>query len=87
MILSVDCYLLVWALTGIALLLGWSMIMNTLVASGFKANQLDIIYGVLLIISGVYQFSPLKIRCIGYFESPLGFFMRRWKVGKMGAIV
>jgi hypothetical protein len=60
--------------------------MNTLVTSGFRTNQLDVIYGVLLIISGVYQFSPLKTKCIGYCESPLSFFMRRWKSGKMGAI-
>jgi cytochrome c biogenesis protein CcdA len=60
--------------------------MNTLITSGFRTNQLDVIYGVLLIISGVYQFSPLKTKCIGYCESPLSFFMRRWKSGKMGAI-
>ena len=86
MLLFVDCYLLVWALTGIVLLLVWSLIMNTLVVIGFRTIQLDIIYGVLLIISGVYQFSPLKTRCIGYCESPLNFFMRRWKSGKSGAI-
>ena len=85
-LLFVNAYLLIWILTGIALLLVWSVIMNTLITSGFRTNQLDVIYGVLLIISGVYQFSPLKKRCIGYCESPLSFFMRRWKSGKMGAI-
>jgi len=72
-------------LTGIALLLVWSMIMNILIVMGYKTNQLNIIYGILLIISGAYQFSPLKKRCIGYCESPLSFFMRRWKSGKRGA--
>jgi len=85
-LLFVNAYLLIWILTGIALLLVWSVIMNTLITSGFRTNQLDVIYGVLLIISGVYQFSPLKTKCIGYCESPLRFFMRRWKSGKMGAI-
>ena len=85
-LLFVNAYLLIWILTGIALLLVWSVIMNTLITSGFRTNQLDVIYGVLLIISGVYQFSPLKTKCIGYCESPLSFFMRRWKSGKMGAI-
>jgi predicted metal-binding membrane protein len=33
----------------------------------------------LLIVSGVYQFSSLKKRCLGYCESPLSFFMKRWK--------
>jgi len=85
-LLFVNAYLLIWILTGIALLLVWSVIMNTLITSGFRTNQLDVIYGVLLIISGAYQFSPLKTKCIGYCESPLSFFMRRWKSGKMGAI-
>src|SRR6478752_6844729 len=85
-LLFVNAYLLIWILTGIALLLVWSVIMNTLITSGFRTNQLDVIYGVLLIISGVYQFSPLKTKCIGYCESPLSFFMRRWKSGTIGAV-
>jgi len=86
MILFVGCYLLVWALTGIILLLAWSVLMNTFIAIGSDTKQLDIIYGVLLIIAGVYQFSPLKTTCIGYCESPFSFFMRRWKSGTSGAI-
>ena len=82
LILFVNSYLLIWTLTGIALLLVWSMIMNILIAMGYKTIQLDIIYGILLIISGTYQFSSLKKRCIGYCESPLSFFMRGWKSGK-----
>jgi predicted metal-binding membrane protein len=86
MILFVGCYLLVWALTGIMLLLAWSVLMNTFIALGADTKQLDTIYGILLIISGVYQFSPLKTTCIGYCESPFSFFMRRWKSGTSGAI-
>jgi predicted metal-binding membrane protein len=39
-----------------------------------------------LIISGIYQFSSLKARCLGYCESPLSFFMRRWRKGAAGAV-
>ena len=70
MILFVACYLAVWALTGIVLLIAWSVPMNTFVL-GIERKRLDIIYGVLLIIAGAYQFSPLKTVCIGYCESPL----------------
>lgn len=93
-ILFVGCYLLVWALTGIALLLGWSVVMNNTIMSAASAaggnnnasQTLPIIYGSLLIIAGVYQFTPLKRACIGYCESPLSFFMRRWKDGTFGAV-
>jgi len=41
---------------------------------------------VILIISGVYQFSLLKRKCIGYCESPKNFLMRRWSNWTSGAI-
>src|SRR6478672_2201997 len=85
MILFVGMYLIIWALTGIALLLGWSVSMNSVVKL-LENNQVGVIFGTILIISGIYQFTPLKNKCIGYCESPLSFFMRRWKNGKAGAI-
>jgi predicted metal-binding membrane protein len=86
MMLFVGCYLAVWALTGIVLLLAWSVPLNTFVVMGIERKQLDVIYGALLIIAGAYQFSPLKTTCIGYCESPLSFFMRRWRSGTIGAV-
>jgi predicted metal-binding membrane protein len=85
-ILFIGCYLLVWALTGIALLLGWSVIMNYTIMTSGNSQLLPSIYGALLIIAGAYQFTPLKKMCIGYCESPMSFFMRRWKDGTLGAV-
>jgi predicted metal-binding membrane protein len=84
--LFVTCYLVVWALTGIALLLGWSIPMNSLLIGNGKEQLVDTIFGVVLILSGFYQFSPLKTRCLGYCESPMSFFMRRWRDGVWGAV-
>jgi predicted metal-binding membrane protein len=74
----IGTYLLVWALTGVMLLVFWSIIMNTLLI-GYSIQDFAIVSGILLIVSGVYQFSSLKKRCLGYCESPLSFFMKRWK--------
>jgi predicted metal-binding membrane protein len=74
----VGMYLLVWALTGVLLLVFWSVLMNNLFAN-HTLKDFAIVFGILLIISGVYQFSSLKKRCLGYCESPLAFFMKRWK--------
>jgi predicted metal-binding membrane protein len=98
--LFVSSYLVIWALTGIALLVGWSFVLVPLllqlgVNDRLQQQQLEqqeqqisinTIYGIVLIISGIYQFSSLKTRCLGYCESPLSFFMRRWRKGKLGAI-
>jgi len=85
-ILFIGCYLLVWALTGIALLLGWSVVMNNTIMTSGNSQLLPSIYGALLIIAGAYQFTPLKKMCIGYCESPMSFFLRRWKDGTFGAV-
>jgi predicted metal-binding membrane protein len=84
-ILFIGSYLLVWAITGIVLLLAWSIPVNYFFMH-FKTSQLQIVYGIVLIVCGVYQFGSLKTKCIGYCESPLSFFMRRWKSGTSGAV-
>src|ERR687889_639580 len=89
-ILFVSSYLAVWALTGIALLIAWSVPINYFFigmnSSLISKQQLDLVFGILLILSGLYQFSPLKTKCLGYCESPMSFFMRRWRSGITGAI-
>jgi predicted metal-binding membrane protein len=84
-ILFVGMYLVVWALTGVGLLLAWSVPMNSVIMSS-DAKIVGIIFGSILIFSGIYQFTPLKNKCIGYCESPLSFFMRRWSNGVAGAL-
>jgi predicted metal-binding membrane protein len=84
-ILFVSSYLLVWALTGIALLLGWSVVMNSTIMTTGNSVLIQYLYGSLLIVAGIYQFTPLKRICIGYCESPMSFFMRRWRDGTSGA--
>jgi predicted metal-binding membrane protein len=89
-ILFVGSYLAVWALTGIALLIAWSVPINyffmEMNSSPISKQQLDLVFGILLILSGLYQFSPLKTKCLGYCESPMSFFMRRWRSGTIGAV-
>lgn len=86
-LLFIGSYLLVWAVTGIALLIGWSIAMSYIFTESVRDTQnlIGVIFGLLLVISGLYQFSPLKTKCLGYCESPLSFFMRRWRRGIGGA--
>ncbi|MGH9975132.1 MAG: DUF2182 domain-containing protein, partial [Nitrososphaeraceae archaeon] len=101
MMIFILSYLVIWAIIGIVLLIGWSYALDILLAQlGMNDIQhqqqqqqqqkeqpsINTIFGVLLIISGIYQFSSLKARCLGYCESPLSFFMRRWRKGAAGAV-
>jgi predicted metal-binding membrane protein len=81
----VGTYLVVWALTGIILFFGWSVLDSNFFME-MEKKEMSIVYGIVLIIAGAYQFSSLKNKCLGYCESPASFFMRRWKNGVSGAI-
>jgi predicted metal-binding membrane protein len=39
----------------------------------------------ILIVAGVYQFTPLKNVCLAHCRSPLAFFMTHWRAGSWGA--
>ncbi len=42
---------------------------------------------VVLIIAGIYQFTPLKDACLNVCQSPLSFMMNNWKEGNLGAFI
>ena len=83
-IIFVGMYLLIWTIIGLGLLLGLSATINSFTSTLENIN-LGIIFGSILIISGVYQFTSLKNKCIGYCESPSSFITRRWNNGTGGA--
>ena len=42
--------------------------------------------GAILVIAGVYAFTPLSTACLRHCQSPLGFFMTHWRDGAIGAL-
>jgi predicted metal-binding membrane protein len=62
-----------WALHGFALLTS-SMVLTSPLASG-----------IILILAGGFQWTPLKHACLRHCRSPLGFLMTDWREGKAGA--
>ena len=43
--------------------------------------------GALLLIAGIYQFSPLKRMCLSRCRTPMGFLLGEWRPGAKGAFV
>ncbi len=41
--------------------------------------------GILLLIAGIYQLTPLKYACLKHCQSPLQFIMHHWRTGTSGA--
>lgn len=81
----VSAYLLVWALVGVlayAAAIGAERLASQ--SPWLMANS-GRVGGGVLIAAGLYQFSPLKHRCLAKCRSPLGFIMTSWRDGYGGA--
>jgi predicted metal-binding membrane protein len=59
-IIFVGSYLAIWTIIGITLLLAWSVPVNNFMTHFEIRQQFQTVFGIILIISGVYQFSLLK---------------------------
>ncbi|MGO9059461.1 MAG: DUF2182 domain-containing protein, partial [Candidatus Binataceae bacterium] len=57
----------------------------SLVSDGLRATPL--LGGLILVVAGVYQLTPLKTACLTHCRSPVGFFMTQWRDGMTGAVV
>ena len=63
-----------WVLHGIALV------------SPMMVSTSPYLGGGLLVAAGVFQWTPLKRRCLVGCRSPMGFIMTEWREGPMGAL-
>jgi predicted metal-binding membrane protein len=64
-----------WGLHGVSLL------------SPKMAITSPVVGGVLLLVGGVYQWTPLKHACLSKCRSPLGFVLNEWREGGWGAFL
>lgn len=83
----VGAYLLVWigfsvAATAMQWLLQFQNWVNPMIVSTSVGLS-----GTLLLIAGVYQFSPLKRLCLANCRTPMGFLLGEWRAGIRGAVV
>ena len=73
---------------GVSALGAW--IQQALTGAGFLSHMgvstRPVLSGSLLVLAGVYQFSPLKQACLRRCRSPLGFLLTEWRPGTSGAL-
>jgi predicted metal-binding membrane protein len=77
-------YLVVWALfsvgaTGLQRFLAGRFLVSPMMEASPAVG------GVLLLVAGVYQLTPIKLTCLRTCRSPFGFLMSRWRPGLAGA--
>jgi predicted metal-binding membrane protein len=78
-------YLLVWAGFSLIATLLQRVLSSWLMLSPMMESTSPQISGSLLILAGVYQFTPLKHACLASCSAPVAFLMRRWRDGTFGA--
>jgi predicted metal-binding membrane protein len=82
----VAAYLFVWTLAGV-IAYGGAVLAEMLAQSaGLSAAAAARIGGVLLIVAGLYQLTPLKSLCLSQCRTPIGFIMTSWRDGLGGAL-
>jgi predicted metal-binding membrane protein len=79
-------YVVVWTLfSAAATLLQWGLAEAALL-SPMMVSASPSLGGAILIVAGVYQWTPLKNVCVSHCRSPLAFFMQHWRPGLPGAL-
>lgn len=80
-----GAYMLVWVAFGVAAL-GLAAGLDALAArSNWLISSWPRISGALILVAGIYQFTPYKNVCLRHCRSAIGFLMEHWRDGWFGA--
>ena len=80
-------YLVVWAAFSIlATAVQWGLHTASLL-SPMMVSTTPVLGGILLLVAGIYQWTPLKHACLSKCRSPLGFVLNEWREGRWGAFL
>jgi len=82
--LFAAAYIIVWlGFSIIATLLQWQLDRLTLLSPAMASTS-ALLAAIVLIVAGLYQFTPLKQACLRGCRSPLEFITRYWNRGPFG---
>ncbi|MGC2413914.1 MAG: DUF2182 domain-containing protein, partial [Stellaceae bacterium] len=80
-------YLAVWfAFAAVATLLQWQLDAAEQLSEAMALGS-TLAAGGVLILAGIYQWTPLKQACLRHCRSPLDFILHHWRDGALGAFV
>ena len=73
--LAIVGYLAIWTFTGVAFYTGWVVIQQLAWWHGHAV----LASAAAFVVAGLYQFTPLKYRCLDKCRSPLSFVLSYWQ--------
>jgi len=80
-------YLVVWTVYSVGAALAQAGLHAAALLSPAMAATSPLLAGGLLVVAGVFQWTPLKRACLAACRSPLSFVMNGWREGRGGALV
>src|SRR5258708_31298245 len=72
-------YLSIWTMFGMLVYLGDSALHAAVARSAWLADHAWAFSALVLLLAGVYQFTPLKYHCLEKCRSPLSFITEHWR--------
>jgi len=81
-------YLLVWLAAGVIVYVTVEVVTDTASHLGAieRGAWAPLALGIILIMAGVYQFTPIKRVCLRHCRSPFAFVAMHWRDGRLGAV-
>ena len=80
-------YLVVWVAFSVLATVVQSGLHAVSLLSPMMVSTNPILGGILLLIAGIYQWTPLKHACLSKCRSPLGFVLNEWREDRWGAFL
>jgi predicted metal-binding membrane protein len=82
----VSGYIIIWVGFSLLATIGQYALEKLEMLSAMMVSNSNILGGVLLLIAGVWQFTPLKDQCLEQCRSPVEFISQNWQKGNAGAM-
>ena len=81
----IAAYLTIWAaFSATATALQWGLQTSGLITP-MSSSRSVWLTGILLLVAGAVQFTPLKEVCLRHCRTPMGFLLTEWRDGEVGA--
>jgi len=82
----VSGYLATWLLAGLAGFLVYAAVQHPAERANISSDVLPYAGGAIVVLAGLYQFTPLKNTCLTHCRSPFQFLLHDWREGRPGAL-
>jgi len=82
----VTTYLVIWTgFSAVATVIHWGLQVYGLITPMMTSSSIWLT-GILLVVAGAVQFTPLKEVCLRHCRTPMGFLLTEWRDGATGAL-